>query len=449
MKSRSGRLVFRFDLRTILVLVIALAIVFGLVAREVHPENWKKRNAAEVRRLGGRVHYNPTPKNKQTGVVNGYLRVFLGDEYFGEVDSVHLKPRTAEDLDLLLAFPEMQFLALTGAPVTDDLLNGLRGLPQLDRLSLGEATLSERGLKSLTELPNLGLLQFTNCALSAQSLKLLKELPKLRAVEFTNCLMSDETLTPLTQSSILYLSFRNCSIGDSNLRSMHGSRSSVHLRLEMTNVTEAGILAIREANPAWSVRFSTGKDNEYPTDYGNLLPSIQELPQVDKLIFMGSLTSDATLGILKDASSLASLQFSKCLVTDDGLQSLRPLQNLKSLSIRGAPITDEGLRALEGMTKLQFVSLQGTKIEGVGLGSLPSSITTLLSDATDRGVAEIARLTNLEELWLLHTIVSDEGIENIAKMDSLRRLYFFETSISDSGVSRLKRALPICVISTE
>ncbi len=61
MESRSGRRGFNFRLQTMLVLVAAFSISLGLVTRELHRQQRKNRNAAEVARLSGRDHYNLRP----------------------------------------------------------------------------------------------------------------------------------------------------------------------------------------------------------------------------------------------------------------------------------------------------------------------------------------------------------------------------------------------------
>lgn len=440
MHSRLGSLVFRFRLQTMLVIVTAGIVALGLVTGELNRERLRKQIAEQIRQLDGSVRYSSMPKHEQTGVVNGYLRVFLGDKHFTEVEHVSLKPRTEADVNLLRSFPEIRTLSLSGAHAK---LEYLADLPHLEGLYLEDVILNERGMQALAMLPYVSDLRFANCGLADQSFKPLTELPKLRSLEFYNCSMPDELLKSLTHASNLSLSFRNCTLSDSALSSMHGARSSVQLNLIETSVTEAGILAIWEANPAWSVRYSSGKDDV------NMLPSMKELPQIDKLSFQGPLTSDATLAILAAACGLTNLELKKCCLTDAGLKNLRPLQNLQSLSINGVPITDGGLQALNGLTKLQVLRLTETKIEGFGLGLLPSSIRTLVSDVNDRGLADIAKLTDLEVLWLMNPRITDEGVEHLAKMSSLRQLYFLGTSVSGSGVARLQSSLPNCSIATE
>jgi internalin A len=366
-------------------------VVFGLFVGEWRRAHRKKRIAGEVQRLGGRVHFvRPRPdRNEATGVVNGWLRVFLGDEYFAEVSDILLRPRSEEDLDLLQVFPEMTGLKLGGPAVTDAALARLIGFGQLECLELADSTISEQGLKSLTELPNLRRLYFQDCSLSDGSLKALTEFPKIRSLYFLDCSLSDDSL-----------------------ESLYGARSLVELRLRESDVTEAGILAIRGANPTWAVVFNkhihVREDKKVHEDY---LPSIQQLPQVKELAFKGPLTSDATLGVLKDARSLDSLRLVGCRVTDDGLRNLRGLTLLTRLYLWGTDATDSDCQI------------------------------------TDRGLEHISHLSSLTDLTVYNCQFTDDGIGELAKMTSLRRLTLRNTAISDAGVAELQRALPGCTVT--
>lgn len=428
MKRPSFPFVPRFRLRTLLVLITAFTIALGLIFREVNHAKWKMRAAAEIERMGGHVRFViPRRKeNKVTGVVNGYLRIFLGDDYFTEVSNVGLEPTRAKDLDLLLPFPEMNDLLLVGPTVTDDSLRRLGGLTQLQTLKLKSAILTGPGLESLAKLPNLNRVEFDVCPLSEESLKALTrvtEHSQLRSIYFENCLLTD-----------------------ADLEAMHGARSPVSLSIKNSKITEAGMLALHEANATWSIRYRDGGNNDYDKNY---LPSIQEIPKTEKLAFRGPLTSRATLAVLKDAKNLKTLELDGCRLADGDLEYLRPLQNLESLSIRNIPITDEGLRALTGLTKLRELNLNHTKVEGTGAGALPPSVVGLnlvFSEVTEQGVATIAKRTSLERLFLGGPQITDAAVDDLAKMTSLRYLFLPETAIGAAGGDRLRQALPNCKI---
>ncbi len=451
MNNRSGRLVLRFRLQTLLVLITTFAIVLGLVGNELRRERRKKQDALEVLRLGGRVHFDRTPDHESTGVVNGYLRLVLGDEYFSVTESVSLNLRTAEDLDILRSFPETKMLSLAGTPVDDESLARLHVLDRLEHLGLSDTTLSEAGVKTLRTHPNLNSFGFSNCSLTDGALAALAEFPGLRGLSLRDCRIPDRFLNAVMQPSDRVLMLIVSPLTDSDLEVRQGARSAGELRLFNVDVTEAGMLAFRAANPGWSVRFSSdspaGKTRQQAHGF---LPSVEELPHSITLAFQGALTSDATLEALQDASGLISLEFSECPLTDGGLPYLRPLQKLQRLSISGSAITDEGLPALAGLVSLQTLSLYSTNVEGDGLGNLPASIirlSVMSSKLTDRAATEVAKLTSLEELTLSSPLLSDQAIDSLASMSSLRKLRLGGESIGEAELERLRQALPDCEVS--
>ena len=144
-KSRPSRRLPRFRLQTLLVLVTLFGVVLALIVDEWYPIYRQKQVAGIVLRRGGHVRWQD-PLDA-AGVVSGWLRFFLGDEYFAEVCDVGLRPRSDEDLDLLRVLPKMRRLSLSGTGVTDSTLARLNGSPQLESLQLDVGVLGERGLK--------------------------------------------------------------------------------------------------------------------------------------------------------------------------------------------------------------------------------------------------------------------------------------------------------------
>jgi internalin A len=439
---RQGRdTAFRFRLQTLFVLVTALIVPIALVSQELHREKRKKQIMLEVRQLGGRAREAIRSEDKPTGVVNGYLRLCLGDDYFTEVWIVELTPRTAEDLKLLFYMPEMKQLTIGGDALTDDSLKKLRRLKDLEYLSLHDTRISEHGLAALANLENLQSIQFSNCELADNFLGSLASAPALNSLSFDGCSMSNHNLETLSEFSKLQtLSIRNCSLDDADLKILNGSQSLTKLNLMDTQVTEAGILAIREANPTWSV---TSK---------NQIPNLQEIQQATRLELQGSRITDATLASLKDAQQLTSLRLSKCDLSDDSLKHLKPLRRLESLVIHDIPISDTGLRELADLPKLRALRLIATKVEGNGLECLPASLrglSVIFSNVSNTGVASIAALKSLENLTLVSKSVSDEAVDDLAKMTSLRHLQLGGTGISPAGFARLRQALPDCEIISD
>lgn len=455
MERRSPRVGFRFRLQTLFVLLTVFTVAFGLIFLEFGRELWRRQIAAQLRRPEY-VHFKSAHElfesPPKAGVVKGYLRLSLGDDYFKEARSVCLDLRSADDVKTLLAFPETEDLHLSGAAVTDALVSKLGDFPQLYSLELDGTQLSERGLQSLSQLSKLRTLSLVNCSLSDDSLQLLAKLPGVQSLRFKSCSLSQETLKPLTQypklDSLVFhdslpsekswkllaelaglrsLSFAHCTLNDSHLGLMHGAESVVTLELDSTKVTEAGMLALREANPAWSIRFGYGSTYDRSKTERAYLPSVRDMTTVKELTLEGQCWSGGSLAILKEAQGLDVLTLARCSLTEGDLQYLRPLHSLTSLSISGTPITDENLRELEGFTKLRSLRLPD-------------------ADVTGRGWASIVKLTALESLSLGGASLTEEAIAELAKLTSLRQFYVFERPLSDSSIARLQQALPKCEI---
>lgn len=445
----------RFRLQTIFVLVTALAIPLAFVCAELNREQRKQRDFKTLRLLGsgGREAIGSVPK--ATGVTNGYLRLILGDEYFIEVPSIDLQARTLDDLELLRSFPEVQRLTVGGVEVSDAAVEIISSLPELEYLAVGDGILSEVGLERIAGLSNLKSLRLANCALSAGNLAILAQAPRLRSLELFGDSLPSEVLESLTELTELeYLSFGKMSLDDSQLRALHGARSSLKLELSGDKLSGAELLALRNANPGWSVKLDWPDATPYFENHNggaikNFLPSVEELPEVTALALQGPLTSDSVLTILSDAPALESLFLSGEL-TDESLNKLRSLQRLETLTVtEGNSITDEGLRALAGLTNLQSLTLSKTNFEGKGIAALPPSIRKLYlfdSKITNQGLDTLVNLASLEELFLNSVYITDDGIDALSKLTSLRSLSLWETANSPACLARLQSALPHCLI---
>lgn len=107
-KHRSVYPRFHFRLQTMFVLLSALAVALGLVFQELNHERHKKQSIAQIHHLRGRVDSNRNREESRvaTGVINGWLRLFLGDAYFSKVRYVGFAPQAVADLDLLDPFLE-------------------------------------------------------------------------------------------------------------------------------------------------------------------------------------------------------------------------------------------------------------------------------------------------------------------------------------------------------
>ena len=74
------------------------------------------------------------------------------------------------------------------------------------------------------------------------------------------------------------------------------------------------------------------------------------------------------------------------------------------------------------------------------------SIHLSFSSVTDAGLAHLAGLTSLTQLYLADTQVTDAGLSHLAGLTSLTKLYLARTQVTDAGVAKLREALSRCRI---
>lgn len=116
-------------------------------------------------------------------------------------------------------------------------------------------------------------------------------------------------------------------------------------------------------------------------------------------------------------------------ISDGDLRYLRSFPRLQYLSLnRCGQITDAGLADLAGMSSLEEIYLDHTQV-------------------TDVGLRHLARIPGLEHLWLNDTRVSDAGLVQLTELTKLRRLYLHNTLVTPQGVRELQKALPNCRIT--
>ncbi len=142
-------------------------------------------------------------------------------------------------------------------------------------------------------------------------------------------------------------------------------------------------------------------------------------------------------------------------LTDVGMQQLTRFEQATEVVLDNTKITNEGLVYLAELKQIEILSLAGTKITDAGLAyltGLPKLRTLRLSlckSVTDRGMAEVARMSSsLTDLALDDTAISDAGLDQLHGMKQLRLLSIQqapgeenEPHVTKAGVDALQAAL--------
>jgi hypothetical protein len=204
---------------------------------------------------------------------------------------------------------------------------------------------------------------------------------------------------------------------DQDLADLRDLPNLRHLRLQHTQITDAGVKRIGRLTHLVSLYVADTKIS----DAG--LAELKDLQGLKELRLSKSAITDAGLVHLHPLSSLEALNLDKSNITDAGLRHLQPLTRLEQLNLDELPITDAGLEHLKGLTRLKKLSLWRTRI-------------------TDDGLRHLRPLTALNHLSVDETNISDKGLHELYELKELRYLSVWRTRVTAGGAQELRKHLP-------
>lgn len=181
------------------------------------------------------------------------------------------------------------------------------------------------------------------------------------------------------------------------------------------------------------------------------LKEIGGFQNLTTLYLMNTGITDANLKELRGLKSLRMLHLGNTKVTGVGLTELSELKNLETLDLSMCPITDAGLKELRDFKDVAMLSLNSTPITDVGLKELGKlknlrGLYVRETQITDTGLKELASLTNLAMLDIISTRITDAGMVHLEGLTNLRDLLVGDTKVTAARVAKLKAALPHCEI---
>jgi hypothetical protein len=136
-------------------------------------------------------------------------------------------------------------------------------------------------------------------------------------------------------------------------------------------------------------------------------------------------------------------------LSDEILVHVGKLRQLESLHLGGrGKITDAGLAEIERLSNLNELYVNYDAIGDAGLAQL-SGLTRLeclaahgCAAITDSGLAHLTTMNKLKSLYLSGTAVSDAGVKYLTALRGLKELDISNAGVTDAGVIELQRALP-------
>jgi hypothetical protein len=125
---------------------------------------------------------------------------------------------------------------------------------------------------------------------------------------------------------------------------------------------------------------------------------------------------------------------------DQTFRAILALPDLQTLDIAETAIMDQRLSWLPEAHRLTWLSVEGQQVTDLGLGHICrcSELKRLgissRTKVTPKGLMQIARLKNLEELWLSDQPVTDDVLRALRGENNLTSLALYGTPVTDAGM---------------
>jgi hypothetical protein len=107
---------------------------------------------------------------------------------------------------------------------------------------------------------------------------------------------------------------------------------------------------------------------------------------------------------------------------------------------------EEGVKK-DNRGRITYLDLSNKAIANVDLADIAKhtqlrELYLAKTGVGDEGLAHLRPLTNLRIISLADTRVTDAGLKHLAAVRSLRQIFLYPTKVTDAGVAELKAALP-------
>ncbi len=309
---------FQFSIRSLLVMVVAVALPCSQLAVEMKRAAEQREAVDGIGKFCEAVVYDH--QLMQQGPPGPpWLRRALGDDFFARVAYARFEGTDAE-LVPVKSFTDLQELQLDDPRVTDGGLSYIEGLTHLQKLLLDYAQITDAGLRHLEQLTELRELSLDNTPIRGEGLKYLEGLIQLRSLGLFATKITDaglEHIDPLIQLQSLDLC--GTEITDAGLEHLKRLAQLKDLRLGSTKVTDAGLEHLEGLNQLQFVSLAATKVT------GAGLEHLKGLPKLEVLDLSETKVTDAELlEHLRGFVQLKRLFLLLCTqVTDEGVEKLQ------------------------------------------------------------------------------------------------------------------------------
>jgi hypothetical protein len=249
---------FQFSIRSIFVLVLAIAIPSGWLAVERERALRQGEFVERIHKLGGAEWYDwyigadgdTVPTARQPGPE--WLWNLLGGDFFRRIGGLYLSDSkiTDSNLDELKGLTRLQFLGLNNTQVTDAGLVRLKGLTSIQILWLGNTKITDAGLDFVKGFTHLRILYLDGTQVTDVGLLRLKELRELQHLGLRGTKITDAGLIHLKgMNQLLGLGLYGTHVTDAGLEQLSGLSQLKWLTFGGSQVTDEGVKKLQQALP--------------------------------------------------------------------------------------------------------------------------------------------------------------------------------------------------------
>jgi hypothetical protein len=317
---------FQYSLRSLLLLVVAVAVPCSWLATEMQRAEGQRDAVAAVKATGGELLYDIGPEfhgwmNPPTPHCPQWLRRLFGDDFFSCAAEANVNSDAG--MAAVIGLNELETINLSGPAITDAALVNLHKFRKLNILSLDHTDVTDAGLENVSHLRQLWAIDLSHTKISDFGLTQLERLSKLRSLYLSSTDITDAGLAQLQcWPHLQFLDLGHTKITGFGLKNAKSLLQLISLDLTGTNVADDG------------------------------LKQIESLPQLTHLNLTGTKITDAGLAHLQKLNRIEMLWLERTEVTDAGLQYLQGLHNLTYLNLANTKVTDAGLVYLKGLSQL-------------------------------------------------------------------------------------------------
>src|SRR5712691_4240260 len=313
----------------------------------------------------------------------------------------------ATDLEKLVLSKPVQ----TYIPLEDAVLERLAVLPGIEEMRLHQTRLPGNALAPFTKLKYLDLSH--NRFFDDRGLRHVGRMSGLTKLYLTGTSITDEGVRNLAGlTNLTELALDGTGISDAGLAHLAGLTNLRRLNLLGSTVTDNG-LAHLERMPGLE------ELTLYRTKVSNA--GLARLARLTRLRALDVRYSRVTASGAKEL--LARIPAVRVLVDDPSNRTARRAVDAASVQGKGEETVAKWLRSIGAQ-----VRLRGGHAIGVSLAS---------TSITDREMAMLQELPQLEELSLRDTEISDLGAAHLPSIRTLRKLDLSHTLLSDSALDEL------------